>query len=210
MKPRSTPTLRARMKEEARAAILDAAEQVLAEQGLSATRMEDIAARVGVAVGTLYNYFEDRERLLRAILDLHEQRLLAGLDAALEHSAGTPYPERLRGLLRAILEHTLAHWRLFSLLVHENGPRRASASEELTRHQRLWREVSERVERLHPEGVAQGALRPEDVAHFPTLLLGMLQGLILRQVIEEQPPRIEELLGVLLRCFLEGARPRPA
>ena len=40
--------MRMRMKEEARAAILDAAEQVLAEQG-QAARMDDIAARVGLS-----------------------------------------------------------------------------------------------------------------------------------------------------------------
>ncbi|ATB34468.1 TetR family transcriptional regulator [Melittangium boletus DSM 14713] len=196
------------MREEARATILDAAEQVLAEQGLASTRMEDIAARVGVSVGTLYNYFEDRQALLQALLDAQGQELLARIDAELERSQGAPYRTRLPGLLRAILEHVQTHFGLFSLLQREDVRRSASTGEDLARHQHLWSEASQRLEQLGQEGIAQGELRPEDARHYPTLLLGMMQSTLSRQVLERQPLPIEEQLGVLLRCFLEGARPR--
>jgi AcrR family transcriptional regulator len=53
------PRLRERLREEAARAILAAAEEVFATDGLQA-RMERIAEQAGVAVGTLYNHFEDR------------------------------------------------------------------------------------------------------------------------------------------------------
>ncbi|QRO00848.1 TetR/AcrR family transcriptional regulator [Archangium violaceum] len=214
MKPRSEPRskphpLRERMKEEARVAILEAAEQVIAEQGLSATRMEDIATRVGVSVGSLYNYFEDRQRLLQALLDAQVQQLMAVLDAELERSRGAPYRMRLHGLLRAILEHTQKHFRFLSLLLEERVMRVAASSEELERHQRLSNTLAERIGSLNPEGLAQGVLRPEDAPHYPMLLLGMLQSTLLRQFLERQPSPVDEQIALLLRCFLEGASPRP-
>jgi AcrR family transcriptional regulator len=197
------------MKEEARWAILEAAEQVIGEQGLTATRMEDIATRVGVSVGTLYNYFEDRQRLLGALREAQAQQLMSLLDVELERSQGAPYRARLHGLLRSILEHAQKHFRFLSLLLEE-GPRCvASPSEELEHHKRIWSELFERVGSLNPEGIAQGALRPEDAPHYPTLLLGMLQSTLLRQLLDHRLTPIDEQLALLLRCFLEGASPRP-
>ena len=195
------------MKEEARAAILDAAEQVLAEQG-QAARMDDIAARVGVSVGTLYNYFEDRQQLLAALRDVRGRELLALLDAELERSLRTPYRARLHGFLRCILEHSRTHFRLFSLLFEDSLRRDASREGDLDLHLEMWREVSLRLEQLGQQGVKEGALRPEDASHYPAMLLDMMQGLVLRQLLAKQPAPADALLAPLLRCFLEGAAPR--
>ncbi|WNG35603.1 TetR/AcrR family transcriptional regulator [Archangium violaceum] len=214
MSPRSTSgskpqTLRARLKEEARATILDAAEQVLAEQGLHAARMDDIAARVGVSVGTLYNYFQDRQQLLEALRDVRGRELLAMLDTELERSQGQPYHARLHGLIRCILEHAQLHFRLFSLMLEDVMQHGVAKGQDLNDHQAHWREISRRVEDLGHQGVEEGALRPEDARHYPTLLLGMVRELLFRQLTEKQPEPIDTLISLLLRCFLEGAAPRP-
>lgn len=197
------------MKEEARAAILDGAEQVLVKQGLQAVRMDDIAAHVGVSVGTLYNYFEDRQQLLQALLEVRSRELLASLDAELERSQGMPYRTRLHGFLRAILEHSQSHFRLFSLLVEEVLRSGRSNAPGHRRLQEMTRELTRRVELLDQEGLKQGALRPEDARHYPTLLLGMIRGLLLQQLLLKQPLPVDEAIAPLLRCFLDGAAPRP-
>jgi AcrR family transcriptional regulator len=199
--------MRMRMKEEARAAILDAAEQVLAEQGLAA-RMDDIAARVGVSVGTLYNYFEDRQQLLEALRDVRGRELLALLDAELERSQPSPYRARLHGFLRCILDYSRMHFRLFSLLLESSLQGDTSREGDLDRHLKMWREASLRLEHLGQQGVKEGALRPEDASHYPAMLLDMMQGLVMRQLLAKQPAPADELLAPLLRCFLEGAAPR--
>jgi AcrR family transcriptional regulator len=202
--------LRTRLRQEARATILEAAEQVMAEQGLAATRMEDIATRVGVSVGTLYNYFEDRRRLIQALRETQAQQLLSVMDAELERSQGAPYRTRLGGLLRSILEHAQAHFRFLSLLLEEGELPECSPGEERTQYQRLWNALLERVGSLNPEGIAQRVLRPEDAPHYPTLLLGMLRSTLMRQLLDHRLRPIDEQLALLLRCFLDGASPRPA
>ncbi|HEY8209630.1 MAG TPA: TetR/AcrR family transcriptional regulator [Myxococcaceae bacterium] len=196
------------MKQGVRSAILDAAEQVMTAQGLRAARMEDIAARVGVSVGTLYNYFKDRQRLLDALLDLRGQELLAGLDGALERSEGLPYRARLQGFLQCLLEHAWTHLRLFGLLLEDAMVHGVPGDKSLERHQGMSREVARRLEELNRDGVRQGLLRPEDGAHYPTLLMGMVQAVVFEQLLSSQSASVEGTVEVLLRCFLDGAQPR--
>ena len=51
-----------------RQAILDAALSVFAERGFEAARLDDVAARAGVAKGTLYLYFRDKEALFEELV----------------------------------------------------------------------------------------------------------------------------------------------
>lgn len=54
-------------KEDVRRRIMKAALEEVNASGLQALRMEDVAARVGISRATLYNYFSDKEALLKAI-----------------------------------------------------------------------------------------------------------------------------------------------
>jgi AcrR family transcriptional regulator len=59
----SQPRRRAVVAEDRRRQILDAALDVFAEHGYAAARLEDVAARAGVAKGTIYLYFADKRTL---------------------------------------------------------------------------------------------------------------------------------------------------
>ena len=65
---RNVLPLRERLKGETQRAILEAAEEAFGQSGLNGARMDDIAARAGVSVGTLYNHFSDRDALLKALI----------------------------------------------------------------------------------------------------------------------------------------------
>ena len=56
-------------KQANRAAILDAARDVFSDMGYGAATVRDIIRRTGLAAGTFYNYFPDKESVFRAILD---------------------------------------------------------------------------------------------------------------------------------------------
>ncbi|MCK9910872.1 TetR/AcrR family transcriptional regulator, partial [Microbacteriaceae bacterium K1510] len=55
--------IRARRKAERPSEILEAAFEEFALHGYAATRLEDVAARAGVTKGTIYIYFENKERV---------------------------------------------------------------------------------------------------------------------------------------------------
>ena len=86
-------------------AILDATNRLLGDKGYEAMSMDDIAADVGIAKGSLYKHFESKEALAAAVMI----RLLEQTRAAL---AGLPQDrpaiDRLEGLLRWTLSQRLA------------------------------------------------------------------------------------------------------
>jgi AcrR family transcriptional regulator len=89
------------MREEA---ILDATNRLLGDKGYEAMSMDDIAADVGIAKGSLYKHFESKEALAAAVM----VRLLAQTDdvhASLP--AHLPAIRRLEGLLRWTLSQRL-------------------------------------------------------------------------------------------------------
>lgn len=59
---------RGKQKQATRAALLTQARQMFRARGYDATRIEDIAAAAGIAVGTCYNYFERKADMLIAIV----------------------------------------------------------------------------------------------------------------------------------------------
>jgi len=56
-------------KDERRQAVLNAALDEFFERGFAATRMDDIARRVGLSKGTLYLYFDSKEALFISLLE---------------------------------------------------------------------------------------------------------------------------------------------
>jgi AcrR family transcriptional regulator len=63
--------------------LLEAALYIFAERGYANTRLEDIAATVGVTKGTIYHYFATKEDLLVQAIEQYHDRFFQPLDAVL-------------------------------------------------------------------------------------------------------------------------------
>jgi AcrR family transcriptional regulator len=61
---------RERTKSANRAALLEAARDAFGELGFEAAGVRDITRRTDLASGTFYNYFEDKESIFRAVVDV--------------------------------------------------------------------------------------------------------------------------------------------
>src|SRR5438309_9595370 len=77
-----------RRRERTRQELLAAATRVLAEKGLHATKVGDIAAAADVGVGTFYLHFPDKETLFDAVVEDTVRRLKATVDAARASASG--------------------------------------------------------------------------------------------------------------------------
>src|SRR3954454_12521428 len=81
--------------------IQEAAIRVISRKGMAAATMQEIAEEAGVAKGTIYLYFHDREELVERAFETSIGELHKRLDAALD-SDGT-FEERLRAVMTAQL-----------------------------------------------------------------------------------------------------------
>lgn len=78
-----------RSADEARAAILDAAETMLRDVGPGGMRLQEIAKKVGVSHPTVLHHFGSREALLEAVVARAMESIRSGLFEAIMASEGT-------------------------------------------------------------------------------------------------------------------------
>ncbi|MCS7101460.1 MAG: TetR/AcrR family transcriptional regulator [Burkholderiaceae bacterium] len=89
---------RARRKQERPRELLAAALDLFVERGYAGTRLDDVAARAGVAKGTLYLYFANKEELFKAVVRENIVRNIAEAQQAV-----TAYRGPTAGLLATML-----------------------------------------------------------------------------------------------------------
>ncbi len=95
--------------------ILDAAEDLFAEKGYSATSLGDVADRVGIRSPSLYNHFRNKEALYQAVLE----RLLDEFSMPMAELARGPVTnQQVFHWLEAIVRQHHANPNLARLLQH--------------------------------------------------------------------------------------------
>lgn len=114
LKPRKTPS-QSRAAETV-AAILEAAARVLERGGLPAYNTNAVAERAGVSIGSLYQYFPNKDALTAALIQRETATLLADLAAVPGHAS---YADGVAALVRAAIAHQLHRPALARLLDFE-------------------------------------------------------------------------------------------
>jgi AcrR family transcriptional regulator len=193
------PRLRSRLREATTNEILAAANDLFSERGVERTSMADIAARAGLAVGTLYNHFRDRETLLNTLLDNHQGLLLRNLDAALQECAGQPFAEQLRTVLDRFFTSFELHRPLFESLL-QNSNYCVSPGSKF----RALSDIYKRFEVLAERGLSEGALKAHMARLVPSLLFGVARTVMMTPFLAGAPKLQPSDVDLLVSSFLHG------
>ncbi len=164
------PTMRARRKAERPAEILDAAFEEFVLNGYAATRLEDVAQRAGVTKGTIYFYFETKERVFEEMIRQKSQPLFAALKELAGRLEGS-HVDRLRALLtfmyQQIVENRICR-ETFRFLIAE-GRRFPDLVDR--HHEELVQPFLFQLRGLLQSGVAAGEFRSGPVVAFAEIVL---------------------------------------
>lgn len=108
---------REREKTERRAAILAAAEQVIIARGFAEASIDGIAREAGLAAGTVYLYFPNKESLFQELLGSKVQRLNDAVAA--ETAKARPLEKAVPAVVTAMFRHFEEHHAFFEIFVRE-------------------------------------------------------------------------------------------
>ncbi len=178
MSPRTAEAYQ-QIKDTRREEILAAALRVFARNGLSATRIGDIAAEAHISQGLLYHYFPNKEALFTAIVEgaLRDTAALAS-DALL--GTGSAW-QRLQGLCQQLVgrvleypEHALVIMQAF---ISEAVPEEARAAVD-DYGQRTFQDIVALIR----EGQADGQVVAGDPAELALAFTACIQGIALTRL----------------------------
>ena len=174
---------------------------MFAEKGFSRATTREVAWEAGISEGTIYNYFEDKESLLMAIMDRLNETERRAEDFRVGQATD------FAGFFAAYLGHRMA-------LIWENREIfRVVMSEMLVNEglrERYIREVVEPTMRIGEENfrerVSQGKARATDAALAMRVVAGSVLGLLVLGLLgdKEIVSRWEEAPGVLCELLLHG------
>jgi len=165
---------RARKTEPAarRETILDAALTVFAERGFEAARLDDVAAQAGVAKGTLYLYFKDKEALFEEVVRSAASPIVERL-SVLATAPDMPMTLMLDALFGLFEKEVLGTRRkLLIRLIIAEGPRFPRIAEF------YFRDVISRImpmlSKIAQRAADRGELPNDAVARYPQLVAAPL------------------------------------
>jgi AcrR family transcriptional regulator len=134
-------------------ALLEATARILVREGFDGASTNRIAARAGVSIGSLYQYFPNKEALVAAVMNRHAQQLSQLARAALAEARDLPLAAGMRKLVAAAIAAHQIDPGLHRVLAEETPRTAASAtSDTLNRenHVLFKTYLEERSDELRP------------------------------------------------------------
>jgi AcrR family transcriptional regulator len=188
---------RAALDKVMREAISEATINVLQQHGLDGTTMDRIAQETGVAKGTLYNYYQDKDDLIQDVYTKMVEPIFETL-AGIRDSSMAPAEKLEKSIRESIVyfEQNRVAFRVFE----ETGVKERSKQ---YKHQRGL----ELLEPILEEGIQDGAFRAMNARQAAVFILETLSGFFESSVERGETLDLEADLKELMDFYLHGLSP---
>lgn len=185
--------------------ILEAAIEVVAEKGFQHARIADIASRAGIADGTVYLYFDNKNHILRAAIDSAFAQFSARVKAAL---VGVDNPiDQLKTIAKLHVE-TLVTRRNLAIILQTQVRQSAKFLEQFSHPSFV--DYINLVRELIRAGQREGHIRPEISDRVVALcLFGALDEMISSWLFTGKTIDPEQTATQVLDILLNGVRKTP-
>ena len=198
LQPRKQP--RQHRAEATRQRILAAAAHVFADFGYAAGTTNRIAERADISIGSLYQYFPNKDSILVELMTVHTQEGFAAVQRHLAAGLPDSLADTLRIFVRAAIDNHRDNPKLHRVLFEE-APRPPEFLAMLHRSEDAVVAAAEALLTAHPD------VRVAETATAARMVVATIESLVHRLIAGPRPidPRLfeDELVGMLTR-YLTG------
>ncbi len=186
-----------RIKEQNRNDILDAGEHVFSKMGYHLATVELIAQEAEFAVGTLYNFFKNKQELYNEVMERVGSRIMQELETeVLSH-------DHIDEALAALIDIKLRHFEIYRELLQDfiNISPLAQVEPVCTMPEKLrakYERIIHKVSSIFEKGTRDGIFIQEDPINLTVAFNGMTNGLIFYWTQQEFPPSLSERRTLLI------------
>jgi len=195
-RPRKTPVL-----EEFRLqSIREAAARVVAREGVAGATMQGIADEAGLAKGTIYLYFKDRDALLASVGEEAFEALLERIETLLAKRQS--FVETLRELVELdirFFDENTELLRFYHEMIERNrGARKhRECSPTFNKYMSVMTKYLERA-------MKRREIRRHDPERLALFIAEGIVSILVRRLSETHPPPIEDDVELIAGTFLHG------
>lgn len=182
-----------------RQSIQEAVIRLMCREGLKSVTMERVAQEVGIAKGTVYLHFPDKQSLLESVKNASLDPLMEKID---EVFRGEATPDRK---LRAYSQRYLAYFDerrdLFRILLYEREVPRVTGSRfRADRYRKLVNDTA----RVIRDGVKQGVFRQVDPHNVAAMFVEANFAILNQRLLVDKPAPVEDDANLISDVFLKG------
>jgi len=185
-----------------RQSIQQAVIQLMFREGLESVTMERVAQEAGIAKGTVYLHYRDKQELLEEVKESALSPMVAKLDETFKSDA--PPDRKLEVYAHRYLGYFDERRDLFRILLYEREVTRVQGKRFRTDR---YRHLTDGVARVIADGIADGTFRElsdpkADAAMFVEANFAMLN----QRLLTDHPRPFEDDAELIADVFLRGLR----
>lgn len=188
--------------------IQDATMRVIARKGMSAATIQEIADEAGVAKGTIYLYFRDREELVEKTFESAMSQLIDRIDEAI--ASHRTIEEKIRAIMAAKIRFFSENREFFRLYLSLRIPEGPAATQRRQRQhcQPRYRTRTEQFAAILQEAMDRGEIRKVDSYRLALFIMEGSTAIILERLGESSSPDEQADVELITGFIMDGVRKR--
>ena len=184
-----------------RQSIQQAVIRLMCRDGLKSVTMENVAQEAGIAKGTVYLHYRDKQELLDAVKESSLAPMVEKVDEALR-GGGTP-ERKLQSFSLRYLTYFDEHRDLFRILMYEREVTRVQGS----RYQGdRYRHLVQETAKVIREGIRKGNFRDLDAHKVAAMFVESNIAMMHQRLQTAKPVPVEDDAALVADIFLSGLR----
>jgi AcrR family transcriptional regulator len=173
--------------------------QVLSREGLNELTMDTVAREAGVAKGTLYTYFRNKQDLVKEAIEATIAPMVEELTGILR--SDLPPDQKLTKMTLRHLAYFEKHRDFFGIFVHD----RHVAQRRLKRYKNCqYQEFLDAVAVVIQEGIKAKMFRDFEPHKLAAILVEANISIIFQRLLSEHPAPVERDAALITDVFLHG------
>jgi AcrR family transcriptional regulator len=184
-----------------RQSIQEAVIRLICREGLQSVTMERVAQEVGIAKGTVYLHYRDKQELLDEV----KESALAPIREKIDEILGSDEPadRKLRAYSLRYLSYFDEHRDLFRILLYEREVLRVQGSRFQSDR---YRKTHQDLIRVIRDGVKDGVFREVDPAIAAAMFMESNLAVVNQRLLTAKPAAVEEDAALIADVFINGLR----
>jgi len=184
-----------------RQGVLDAVIGLLMRDGVQGITMDRVAMEAGVAKGTLYVYFKNKEEILDAAIEASFEPLIVDLTGIMD--ADKAPDKRLEDFSRRNLQFFDEQQDLIRILFYD---RERIHSEKNRFNDHRYLTLLSKVADVLNEGVNTGLFAPVDSMKIAAMFIEANMGMVMQRIRDGISGDVEQDARQIMGIFMEGLR----